>query len=200
MSSQISLFRLLFEGLVTNAEGFWGDRAAGILLMARDTGRWLVLLRSDWVNEPGTWGIAGGKLDDPEESPEEAARREATEELGGVDVQDLESAYVFTSPNGTFKYHNFLGVVPSEFKPDLGDGENVGFKWLTFDELKKLRNKHFGLSALLANSGEMIQKMSGDAVKSSRKSTRLGLESPGQSSPRHGTKPSSGRRSPSAGL
>jgi 8-oxo-dGTP pyrophosphatase MutT (NUDIX family) len=155
----ISLYSLLYEGMATNVEGFWGDKGAGILLFAADTKKFLVLKRASWVNEPGTWGLAGGAIDDPKESPRSAAQREAQEELGSTDIQKLIPASVYTSPKGTFKFHNFIGVVPAEFSPNLDDEENDGFKWVSLEQLHKLPKKHFGLSGLLQNSESLLQKL-----------------------------------------
>lgn len=160
------LYAFLFaEGrLYRNPEGFWGDAGAGILMFARSTGKFLVLKRSSFVKEPGTWGIAGGALEVDEdgeltETPEEGARREAREELGIHSEINLIPAYVFTSPRGTFKYYNFIGVVEDEFDSELGDGENTALKWVTLEELKQLGNKHFGLRALVANSPDLLEKL-----------------------------------------
>jgi len=160
------LYAFLFaEGkLYRNVEGFWGDAGAGILMFSRSTNKFMVLKRSGWVKEPGTWGIAGGALEVDEdgkltETPEEGARREAREELGLSGGINLVPAYVFTSPRGSFKYYNFIGVVEDEFEPVLEDGENTDFKWVTLKELRDLSGKHFGLKALVANSGDLLETL-----------------------------------------
>ena len=92
----IKLSKLLFESAITNDEGFWGDMAAGILVFAQETKKFLILKRANWVNEPGTWGLAGG-ASQPGESPSKTARREAEEELGEEkEITRLIPAYVFT--------------------------------------------------------------------------------------------------------
>ena len=53
---------------------FYGDKGAGILPICKKTGRILVAYRSLEVNEPHTWGIFGGKLD--EEDGEEEVDKE----------------------------------------------------------------------------------------------------------------------------
>ena len=62
-------------------EPFWGDAGAGALFLAKDTGRFLVFLRSETVNEPGTWNLVGGKLDYGENA-KQAVARELSEETG----------------------------------------------------------------------------------------------------------------------
>ncbi|HUB70582.1 MAG TPA: NUDIX hydrolase [Acidimicrobiales bacterium] len=65
----------------------WGARGgAGLLLRYRGPSgelRYLLAQRSRWVDEGGTWGVPGGAIHDAE-SPEEAAHREATEEISPV--------------------------------------------------------------------------------------------------------------------
>ena len=63
---------------------FWGNSGSGVLLKAKDTGRYLILKRSDWVNEPNTWGLISGKTDGIE-SPIQTAQRELAEETGFFD-------------------------------------------------------------------------------------------------------------------
>jgi len=130
---------------------FWGNRGAGILLVAQDTGKLLLVLRSGYVNEPGTWGVPGGKIDDEDESPSVAANREAEEELGYSGPIDLVPAHVFKS--GKFRFYNFIGVVPNEFKPTL-DWENDDVGWFSINDLPS--PLHFGIQSLLTNSENQI--------------------------------------------
>jgi len=137
---------------------FWGDVGAGVLPIAKDTGRVLVGLRSEYVNEPGTYGGFGGKIDDQHEknNPKLAAMRELHEEAGDeADIVSVVPAAIFRSKG--FVYHNFICVVAHEFEPDL-DFETESAKWVTLEELMGLDNKHFGLDYLLDNSMELIKK------------------------------------------
>jgi 8-oxo-dGTP pyrophosphatase MutT (NUDIX family)/GNAT superfamily N-acetyltransferase len=138
-------------------EGFWGNAGAGVLPISSSTGRILIGLRSRHVNEPGTWGLFGGAIDSGEQ-PEHAARREMQEELGCCTNLKLHKAFVFTSPGGGFRFSNFVGVVDAEFVPKL-DWETETTKWVTFDELKRHPKMHFGLKALLDNSGALIKRL-----------------------------------------
>lgn len=144
--------------MYTNAGGdkFWGDVGAGVLIVCPSTDRILVALRSAEVNEPGTYGIFGGATDG-DEAPEDAAKRELEEEAGHDNSVRLVPAYVYETPNKTFKYHNFIGVVAHEFDPVL-DWETDDAVWVTMDELEALEPKHYGLEALLANSKQLILK------------------------------------------
>lgn len=134
---------------------FWGKQGAGILLIAQDTGRVLLTLRSSYVKEPNTWGIPGGAMDEGETNPEEAARREAREELGfDGELIKLIPAYVFKIKN--FEYHNYIGLVPTEFTPTL-DWENSRALWFDIDKLPK--RLHFGVKHLFKNARRMIKSI-----------------------------------------
>ena len=137
---------------------FWGKEGAGILPIAKSTGRILVGLRSRYVNEPLTWGVFGGKIDSGED-PEEAAIREMQEELRYKGPVKLIPGYGFTSSN--FTYHNFIGLVDDEFEvtPKDLNWETDETKWITLRELRELDNKHFGLEAFLNNSSALIERV-----------------------------------------
>jgi len=137
-------------------EGFWGNAGAGVLPIARSTGRILAGLRSAHVNEPRTWGIFGGAIDSGE-NPRTAAKREMREELGYHGNVMLLPAYVFTSPGGGFRYSNFIGVVDEEFDPKL-DWETERVEWMSLSKFLKLQPKHFGLEALLKHSMALIRQ------------------------------------------
>lgn len=143
-----------------SGEDFWGDMGAGVMPIAKSTGRILVGLRSKYVNEPGTWGCFGGMVDDKDEErdPQMAAMREFEEEAGQeADVLEVVPAAVFRSQGGGFEYHNFVCVVKDEFEADL-DFETEAAKWVTLDELVRLEDKHFGLEYLMDNSMDIIKK------------------------------------------
>jgi 8-oxo-dGTP pyrophosphatase MutT (NUDIX family) len=103
-------------------------QGVGALIYARNTGRYLFLLRTmgSW---PLTWGLAGGKID-PGESVAEGLEREIQEELGG---KILSAKFIpiekFTSTNERFVYHTFFVALDEEFVPELND-EHVGYAWL----------------------------------------------------------------------
>jgi 8-oxo-dGTP pyrophosphatase MutT (NUDIX family) len=121
---------------------FWGTEAGGVLVYCSTTNRYLILLRSEWVLEPNTWGIISGKLDD-EENVQEAVMREAEEEIGRK-LGRLIPSFIFEKPN--FKFHNFVSIVEEEFTPEL-NWENSDYRWVKLDEMPE--NLHFGLKLLL---------------------------------------------------
>lgn len=114
-----------YIGDVTTADGPWGaamnrakltkaegPSAAGLAVQAKDTGRVLMLQRAvDPTDRAGgLWEFPGGRLD-PGENPEEAARREFTEETG-LPVPDGKITGTWTSPNGV--YHGIVLRVKHE--------------------------------------------------------------------------------------
>lgn len=141
----------------SGGQTFWGSMGAGVLPICTTTGRILVAHRSGYVQEPYTWGVWGGKIDEGEGSPKQAALREFNEETQHTGSIKMIDAYIFQK--GNFKYYNFIGLLDKEFQPTL-NWESSDYKWLTYDELIELGSKHFGLHALLENSGDLIQKYS----------------------------------------
>lgn len=139
---------------------FWGNIGGGVLPICIKTKRILLPYRSKYVNEPHTWGVWGGKLDDDEVQSDikDVVRREFREETGfDCDCFELVPSYIFETPNGSFKYYNFIGLFDNEFTPVL-DWETEKFKWVTFDEFMKIQPKHFGLKGLIDNDLRSIEK------------------------------------------
>jgi 8-oxo-dGTP pyrophosphatase MutT (NUDIX family) len=141
--------------------GFWGKEGAGVVFMAKSTGRLLLCHRSGAVEQPGTWGGWGGAID-AGETPVEGANREAEEETGHPGPFDIRPLYVFTS--GTFRYSNFLIVVEDEFAPIL-NWESQGYEWCEWGQWPK--PLHFGLTALF-NDGPSVQTIKA-AIQSARR-------------------------------
>ena len=146
---------------------FWGNLGAGMLPFSKSTKKFMVVFRSKYVNEPETWGIIGGKIDeDKNESIEQALKREFNEETKfdivnkfnkkSYTIEDIEliHLYTFESEKSTFKYYNYMGLLEEEFIPIL-DWENDDYKWLSLPELINLDNKHFGLETLLNDKKTM---------------------------------------------
>lgn len=154
---------------------YWGNQAAGVLVCAEDTGRFLVSMRSPYVMEPNTWGIISGKIDE-DEDPETAVKRELHEETGYNGPVDLIPAYVYQDEEAGavdefgeteevgFTFYNFVGKVPTEFDPST-DWETEYFEWMTLDELQNASPKHFGLDALLSNSSDIIKEVSNNKME-----------------------------------
>lgn len=132
---------------------YWGEKAAGCIIVAKDTGRILLSKRGIEAEEPGTWGTWGGKLDAGEDEMQALARE--VEEETGYEVDKVQPLYVFR--DGNFEYHNYLVLVPFEFVPKLNREENVDSMWVDYGKWPS--NLHFGLKALILNAGHKIRKV-----------------------------------------
>ncbi len=128
---------------------YWGKQAAGILVIAKDTKRFLLLQRAGWVHQPLTWGIPGGAIHRGE-SPRQGAIREAEEELGENEIRVGKSPlFVWQAPDSTFRYSTFLGSVPHEFEPDLSNDEHIDFHWVDLPSWLAHDDLHPGIEDLL---------------------------------------------------
>ena len=151
-----SYFDIINENYIeTGGKEFWGSMGAGVLPICTTTGRILLAQRSGYVQEPYTWSSWGGKIDDHETNPKEAALREFNEETQHSGSMNLLEAYIYK--HGDFTYYDFIGLLDKEFQPKL-NWETSRAEWVSYDELLKLNSKHFGLHALIKNSGDLIQK------------------------------------------
>lgn len=114
--------------------------ASGLILLALDTGRILLLLRTD-----GLWSFPGGYMDHGEH-PVQTALRELQEETGYSGPIELDAsapaAVVLASrerPRGAvpplrrrgaaFVYTAYLAFVPEEFRARLS-AENAAARWV----------------------------------------------------------------------
>lgn len=112
------------EPTITSAAAPMPPTHAGLVLLAQDTGRVLMLQRSvKDESDPaaGTWEFPGGTIEDGEE-PEDAADREWEEEIGQP-VPDALTVDSWVSPSGG--YRGFIAVTESEDDLELADGRVV---------------------------------------------------------------------------
>jgi 8-oxo-dGTP pyrophosphatase MutT (NUDIX family) len=106
--------------------------AAGVLFLAKDTGRCLFQLRKAEKRFKNTWGFWGGTLN-RNETPYECIQRELKEEIGFVpELQKLNPIDVFQSKDKKFYYYSFVYVVEKEFSPIL-NSESAGYAWVDID-------------------------------------------------------------------
>lgn len=141
--------------------GFWGKQGAGCIILAKSTKKILLPHRSSYVQEPNTWGVWGGAIDE-EEDPKTAAQREVKEEAGYDGIAEMIPLSVFEkkTKKGTFKYHNFLAIIDKEFEPKLNNEhawETQGYKWVDFGDWPE--PLHFGLQSLLAKDSQKIKEI-----------------------------------------
>lgn len=113
-----------------NGEKYWGSKAAGIFFT--DGEKVLVLKRSKKGDNPGTWGLPGGKLEE-KETFVDAARREAKEECGKIEGSRFED---LKQEDGSHTWFTFFFKVKELFDCDLSD-EHTDYKWLEIEDLKK---------------------------------------------------------------
>ena len=110
--------------------------ASGGLFLAKDTKRFLLLLRTQGKTA-GTWGLVGGRKEPSDATPFEALKREIEEEIGTVDnIKKIVPLELFTSNDQNFQYNTYVVIVDSEFIPKLND-EHSGYSWCTFDNWPK---------------------------------------------------------------
>lgn len=136
------------EGFVGD---FWGSAGAGLLFT---TGaKILLLLRSESVEQPHTWGLAGGAVRRDSDTGQQqdartAAIHEAEEEMGALPPFSIYDQYMFRS--GSFTYTTFIAhvdpAVENTWTPEL-NWENDDYGWFALDELPN--NLHFGIEAIL---------------------------------------------------
>lgn len=142
------------------ANGYYGSRGAGCLVVARSTGRLLLPLRSGEVQEPGTYGVWGGAVD-PGLTPEQAALRELRQESGLDHRGELVPLMVYAPEGSSFRYHNFLVVVDEEFEPVLNEEHDLAV-WASLDALPK--PLHFGVEALLRDEASVARVIEAGAA------------------------------------
>lgn len=124
--------------------------AAGVLFLAKDTGRCLLQLRNSDKRFKHTWGFFGGMVDKGE-TPYEAIQRELVEEIGFVpELTKLNPIDVFQSNDKNFYYYSFVAVVENEFIPTL-NGESAGYAWVNIDNWPQ--PLHQGAKVTLTRNG-----------------------------------------------
>jgi 8-oxo-dGTP pyrophosphatase MutT (NUDIX family) len=127
---------------------------AGLLfrhVSAGEPASYLLVQRSRWVDEGGSWSIPGGAIRDGE-TPEAAARREAKEEIGvipryrvtDIDVQDCGGGWSFTI---------FCADVDEEFLAYSG-AQTDATGWFTL-EMMKVLPLHSGVHMWLGRQREI---------------------------------------------
>lgn len=115
-------------------------RGAGVILIDKK-GRVLLQYRdknTSWY--PNYWGSFGGQMEEGE-TPEQAVRREAKEELG-IELTDLKFFRRYELKRGKGTYESFIFVAPlaipvEKLREQQREGEDLGF--FNSDELKDIK-------------------------------------------------------------
>jgi mutator protein MutT len=108
--------------------------AAGVLFLAKDTGRCMLQLREGNKRFNHTWGFWGGIIEKGE-TPYQCITRELDEEIGFVpELQKLNPIDVYQSKDKNFYYYSFVYVVDEEFQPPKLNGESAGYAWVNIGQ------------------------------------------------------------------
>lgn len=137
------------EAKYTDGTEFFGCKGSGVLPYCISTNKFLINLRSNYSNEPNTYGVWGGAIEKKNPTITDIKNnvlKELKEESEFAGEIKLIKSTVFTKDK--FKFYNFIGIVKNEFIPKL-DHESAGYKWVSLTEMKKLSNLHFGLKFLI---------------------------------------------------
>jgi 8-oxo-dGTP pyrophosphatase MutT (NUDIX family) len=119
---------------------FWGSAGAGVLFRALESKRFLLMLRSGEVEQPGVWGIPGGAVPRSRSGKRmdlwAAARQEAVEETGWDGGGAPRGSFRWEDPRGSgFTFTTFLVDTLLEFEPEL-NWESDDYAWVTLDEAR----------------------------------------------------------------
>ncbi len=121
---------------------------SGGLFLSRETGRFLLLLRTQGKTA-GTWGLVGGKKEPTDLTPVDALTREIQEEVGNIpQINKIIPLELFTSNDQNFQYNTYVLIVDREFIPTLNE-EHSGFAWCNYVSWPK--PLHQGVKKILAN-------------------------------------------------
>lgn len=139
-------------------------QGAGALFYCDDTGRFLLVKRSEAGDYPGTWCGLGGGIEKGE-TPEEAVRREAYEEAQFPEDAPCDLRYIGCQESPDFKFHNYLGIVPEEFEPILNE-EHTDHQWTSWNEFPKEMHPCM-MEAFATNMGQKILEQHTNAFEPS---------------------------------
>jgi 8-oxo-dGTP diphosphatase len=117
------------------------SRRLALFVLRDNNGRVVLQHRDkDAPRLPDYWAFFGGHME-KSESPEEAVRREAKEELGiELEGPRLFKRYEFKEEDGMVEKHMFVADLKNrieDLKNQQAEGQNLGI--FSFDELKRLK-------------------------------------------------------------
>ena len=136
-------------------------KAAGALILAKDTGRIMLNLRSKFTSHSGTWSFYGGMVE-TDENVIDGLSREIYEEMGDIpNIKEVKPLDIYHSADGNFQYYTMLIIVEREFIPVLNN-ESDGYSWCRIGKYPK--PLHTGAKKLLYNNN--IKKNLIECIKS----------------------------------
>ncbi len=105
---------------------------SGGLFLARDTHRFLLLLRTHG-RTAGSWGFVGGKQEPSDTTPFDTLKREIEEEIGQMPkIEKTIPLELFVSNDQKFQYNTYILIVDREFSPKL-NSEHSGYSWVDYE-------------------------------------------------------------------
>lgn len=117
----------------------WGRfGAAGLLIRDRSgsSGRVVLQHRAAWSHHGDTWGLPGGARNS-DESPVQAALREAGEEAG-VAADEVRPEGTVTDDHGGWSYTSVVAEPVGPLQPRPTGGESTDVRWVPVDEAVRL--------------------------------------------------------------
>eukprot|EP00210_Caulerpa_lentillifera_P001324 g1274.t1 len=145
--------------------GFTQVKKTGAGFLITSCNEVLLLLRSASSGNPNTWGLPGGNMD-KDETPIDAALREATEELGKPIPNHVIKAEIRTIRGKNLDKLFTVFVVeisPTDkvsFQPELNK-EHVEFKWYALDAVLGIKNLHPVVEILFKDHSRELNKAFG---------------------------------------
>ncbi len=153
---------------------YWGQGGAGMMFICSEDDTVLLLLRASWVDQPNTWGVAGGGVGEGwNETPMQpltndavflnTAKKEAKEECGSLPPNFSTSQIVDKTEyeDCGFRYLTFIADITLEqkakWKLEANDGETAEFLWVNKSSLSassrpKGKPLHFGVIYTLSQT------------------------------------------------
>lgn len=110
----------------------WGVHGAAGLLVVTPAREVLLQHRAPWSHRGDTWGVPGGARHG-DETPEQAARRETTEETG-LDTGVLRVVATHLEEHGTWSYTTLVATAPCAL-PVAPERESVALRWVPVDDV-----------------------------------------------------------------
>lgn len=124
-------------------------KATGAIFVSLKTKRIFLMMRSNTVSHPFTFGFPGGKVNKGEKIIR-GLGREIKEEMGFIpQYKSIIPIDVFKSIDAQFTYFTYIILVEKEFIPTLNE-ENISWGWFDLNGLPK--PLHTGAKIVLLQS------------------------------------------------